>query len=268
MPERLIATDESSLSDKVYASLRLALLRGKFLPDETLSLRILAASLGTSPMPVRVAVQRLIAEKALVQTASRAIKVAPFTYETFKDLMRIRMELEGFAAERACMCKEPGLVERLRTYNQSMLEAAQNYDVEAALAANYSFHFGVYEAAGLPQLTEMISNLWLRAGPYLAAVQRQPRASEILSTNSYKIQDRVIEAIRTRNRKAARFALAMDLRFAFAWFLKNYDFSDNRLGGPIINRRDAADNHSPNFRAAAKDEPKPNVTAFSDQTNS
>jgi DNA-binding GntR family transcriptional regulator len=177
--------------------------------------------------------QRLIAEKAIDQTASRAIMVAPFTYESFKGLMRIRMELEGFAAERACMSKDPGLVERLRAFNQSMLEAAKNHDVEAALAANYSFHFGVYEAGGLPQLTEMITNLWLRAGPYLAAVQRQPQASEILSTNSFKIQDRVIEAIRTRNRKAARFSLAMDLRFAFAWFAKNYDFSDNRLGGPV-----------------------------------
>ncbi len=187
MPERLLVLDDFSLSDRVYAALRLALLTGKFLPGETLSLRSLATSLGTSPMPVRGAVQRLLAEKALVQTASRAIMVAPFTYESFKGLMRIRMELEGFAAERACMSKDPGLVERLKAFNQSMLEAARNHDVEAALAANYSFHFGVYEAAGIPQLTEMISNLWLRVGPYLAAVQRQPRASEILSTNSYKI---------------------------------------------------------------------------------
>ena len=86
MPESSPAPDNSSLSDRVYAALRLALLSGKFMPGETLSLRTLAASLGTSPMPVRAAVQRLIAEKALVQTASRAIMVAPFTYENFKGL--------------------------------------------------------------------------------------------------------------------------------------------------------------------------------------
>lgn len=244
MPERLPATDDSSLLERAYAALRLALLRGKFLPGETLSLRGLAASLGTSPMPVRSAVQRLIAEGALVQTASRAIKVAPFTYEICRDLVRIRMEIEGFAAERACMSKVPDLVERLVAYNQSMIEAAQNHDVDAALAANYSFHFGIYEAAGLPQLLGIISNLWLRAGPYLAAVQRQPRAAEILSTSSYKIQDRVIEAIRTRNRKAARFSLALDIRFAFAWFLKNYDFSEDRLGGLISHRRNGEDDSS------------------------
>jgi DNA-binding GntR family transcriptional regulator len=241
MPERLPATDDSSLLERVYATLRLALLRGRFLPGETLSLRSLAASLGTSPMPVRAAVQRLIAERALVQTAGRAIKVAPFTYDICKELVQIRMEVEGFAAERACMSKEPGLVERLAAHNQSMIEAAQNHDVEAALAANYSFHFGVYEAAGLPQLLGIISNLWLRAGPYLAAVQRQPRAAEILSTNSYNIQGRVIEAIQTRNRKAARFSLALDIRFAFVWFLKNYDFSEDRLGGLMTHRGDGVD---------------------------
>lgn len=266
MPESSPAPDNSSLSDRVYAALRLALLSGKFMPGETLSLRTLAASLGTSPMPVRAAVQRLIAEKALVQTASRAIMVAPFTYENFKGLMRIRMELEGFAAERACMSKDPGLVDRLRASNQSMLEAAQNHDVEAALAANYAFHFGVYEAGGLPQLTEMIRNLWLRAGPYLAAVQRQPGASEILSTNSFKIQDRVIEAIRTGNRKAARFNLAMDLRFAFAWFAKNYDFSDNRLGGPI--RRDEIEASGSDVRPVSKAELRRKVKVYSDQSSS
>jgi len=243
MSERLPATDDSSLLERVYATLRLALLRGKFLPGETLSLRSLATSLGTSPMPVRAAVQRLIAERALVQTA-RTIKVAPFTYENCKELMRIRMELEGFAAERACMSKDPGLVGRLVAYNQSMIEAAQNNDVDAALAANHSFHFGVYEAAELPQLLAIISNLWLRVGPYLAAVQRQPRAAEILSTSSYKIQNRVIEAIRTRNRKAARFSLALDIRFAFVWFLKNYDFSEDKLGGLITHRRDEVDGSS------------------------
>jgi len=247
MPERLPATDDSSLSERVYATLRLALLRGRFLPGETLSLRNLASSLGTSPMPVRTAIQRLIAEKALVQSASRAIKVAPFTYEICRELMRIRMEVEGFAAERACLSKDPDLVERLTTYNQSMIEAARNHDVEAALSANYSFHFGVYEAAGLPHLLEIISNLWLRAGPYLSAVQRQPLAAEILSTNSYKIQDRVIEAIRTRNRKIARFSLALDIRFAFVWFLKNYDFSEDRLGHLITNRGNGIGGLGPNF---------------------
>jgi len=51
---------------RVYGALARGLMGGMFTPGEAVSLRTLAARLGTSAMPVREAVSRLIAERALV----------------------------------------------------------------------------------------------------------------------------------------------------------------------------------------------------------
>lgn len=40
-------------------------------------------------------------------------------------------------------------------------------DVAAALAGNRGFRFGLYEAARMPVLLDMIERLWLQIGPTL-----------------------------------------------------------------------------------------------------
>ena len=73
----LAPIDVTTVQERVYQSLRLGLLRGEFLPGEQVSIRGLAEVLGTSAMPVREAVARLIAERAIEQTGPRTLRVAP-----------------------------------------------------------------------------------------------------------------------------------------------------------------------------------------------
>ena len=53
-----------NLQEQLYQNIRAALLEGRFQPGERLKIRDLAAEWGTSPMPVRGALQRLVAEGA------------------------------------------------------------------------------------------------------------------------------------------------------------------------------------------------------------
>ncbi|EFG8199768.1 GntR family transcriptional regulator, partial [Escherichia coli] len=46
--------------------MRMALICGQLTPEEPISLRSLAEMLGVSPMPIRAAVSRLVAEGALL----------------------------------------------------------------------------------------------------------------------------------------------------------------------------------------------------------
>ena len=57
--------DSTAVHDQVYDAIRQALITGKIAPGVGVSLRSLAAELGVSPMPVRDAVRRLVAERAL-----------------------------------------------------------------------------------------------------------------------------------------------------------------------------------------------------------
>src|SRR5271169_1570774 len=62
-----------TLQQRVYHALARGLMGGMFTPGEAVSLRTLAARLGTSAMPVREAVSRLIAERALVMLPNRSV---------------------------------------------------------------------------------------------------------------------------------------------------------------------------------------------------
>jgi DNA-binding GntR family transcriptional regulator len=168
MRTELSPVDLSTVQEKVYQSLRLALLKGQLFPGEQVSIRSLAKALGTSAMPVREAVKRLVAEKGLEQSSDRLLRVAPYVASVHEEYIRIRIQVEGFATEKACLSNDPSLIDRLKRHNKTMLEALHADDLESALATNQAFHFEIYKAAAYPQLLDIISNLWLRTGPILA----------------------------------------------------------------------------------------------------
>ena len=209
----LAPIDVTTVQERVYQSLRLGLLRGEFLPGEQVSIRGLAEVLGTSAMPVREAVARLIAERAIEQSGPRTLRVAPYVASDHETYIRIRMQLEGYAAERAASApKDPALIDVLRRHNDSIAEALAVHDFDAALAGNQAFHFEVYRAGGYPQLLDIISTLWLRTGPIVASARRDTALFERLFNIGVRIHNDAIDAIIQRDRAAARRAINLDIR--------------------------------------------------------
>ncbi|HWK64956.1 MAG TPA: GntR family transcriptional regulator [Rhizobiaceae bacterium] len=219
MAEKLAPVDVSTLQERVYLRLREALYQGKFSAGETLTIRGLAAALGTSAMPVREALQRLVAEKALVQTPSRSIRVASFTPELFWELIRIRLAIEGMATRRAALNSSPALVESLREINASMIAAIKTGFTEEVLDANKRFHFTIYEAAAMPQLLEIINNLWLRTGPYLGVAYRMGYSDPFLTGTRF--HERVVKAIERRDGRKAASNLKVDIWATAKWFTRH-----------------------------------------------
>jgi DNA-binding GntR family transcriptional regulator len=220
MSDKLSPVDISTLQERVYLRLREALYQGQFAAGETVTIRGLASALGTSAMPVREALQRLVAERALVQLPSRSVKVAPFTPEMFSELISIRITIEGMAAGRAALNATPALADKLEMINKEMkaaIAAGFTDGTGEVLDANKRFHFTLYEAAKMPQLLEIISGMWLRTGPYLRAAYRSTGASYPFSKGTL-IHDRVIEAVRLRDQRRASTNLALDIWATARWF--------------------------------------------------
>lgn len=219
MTDKLSPVDVSTLQERVYLKLREALYQGRFSAGETLTIRGLAAALGTSAMPVREALQRLVAEKALVQTPSRSIRVASFTPELFWELIRIRMAIEGMATRRAALNPPPGLVADLREINASMIASIRTGFTEDVLDANKRFHFAIYAAAEMPQLLEIINNLWLRTGPYLGVAYRMGYSDPFLTGTRF--HERIAQAIERRDGRRAASGLKVDIWATAKWFTRH-----------------------------------------------
>lgn len=219
-PGEVSALDEvgslqhETLGERVTGELRALLIAGRLAPGEKLSLRRVAEALGVSMMPVREAVSRLAADKALEVLPGRAVRVPVLTLAQFRELTRIRLVVEGFAAEEATKVITDAQIAVVAQHEAAFLAAAKDPpDPAAAVGANRDLHFALYEAAGMPSLIEMISRLWLKAGPILNLDMRhEPRRLD--GGSAVVAHAQLLAALRRRDPAAARQALVEDISAA------------------------------------------------------
>ena len=134
-----------------------------------MSLRAAAEVLGVSIMPVREAVSRLVADKALEVTPNRAVRVPLMTAAQFRDLTKVRIAIEGHAAAQAARTATAATSRSIARAEAAMRpeSEADAPDLPRAVELNKTFHFAVYEAAHSPILVEIIRALWLKVGPVI-----------------------------------------------------------------------------------------------------
>jgi DNA-binding GntR family transcriptional regulator len=218
----IVKIDNNSLYMRVYDELHQALMSGVFRPGEPVTLRQLIVRLGTSAMPVRQAVGRLIAEGALKLLPNRSVIVPKMSRERFTELWRLRQFLEGMAAENACRLAAPKLAKRLKQINASIKKAQTDGDLSSMLHNNQRFHFAIYDMAEMSVLRSLIAILWLQAGPFLYLTLMSRR-----SLWSLQQHGEAIKAFEARNPVAAKRAITRDIQVAFESLLEHGIFSED-----------------------------------------
>jgi DNA-binding GntR family transcriptional regulator len=185
------------------------------------TLRTLANRLGTSAMPVREAVSRLIAERALVLLPNRSVIVPRMSRARFVELAETRKILEGMLAEATCACATPALLRELSEINEAMKTSIAADDFHGALSYNVAFHFTLYRAAGKPVVLPLIEMLWLQAGPFLALSLTMPGVRW-----SARHHHAVLAALRASAGASARRAIEADIDDTSTQLLKKAVFED------------------------------------------
>jgi DNA-binding GntR family transcriptional regulator len=204
--------DRRSLQDRVYEQLKLWLMAGRFTPGEMITVRRLSGLLGTSPMPVRDALARLVAERALEALPNRTTWVPVLSLAHFDELWRLRAELEGRAAALAARRMSDGEHEALCRQQQEIDAAIAAGDRSRYLILNYRFHFTVYSAASTHVLFRIIESLWMQYGSSLSSLIRNPDLDFENAADLHRHHPVIIASLRTRHPAEARRALAADIR--------------------------------------------------------
>lgn len=156
-----------TLQTDVYNAIRQALMTGQFKPGEPLTLRDLAKALGTSLMPVRDALVRLVAEGALEMRPNRTAILPLMTRTRLRQLYRIRIALDNMLVEEAAKHVTPADLKALAVLIERMDAAAKAVNVKKYLELNQQFHFVLYRASGETVLLRMGETLWLQVGPFI-----------------------------------------------------------------------------------------------------
>jgi DNA-binding GntR family transcriptional regulator len=203
---------KATMQTLIYQELRRSLMAGAFMPGAKVTLRSVSGQIGTSVMPVREAINRLIAERALEVIGDRQVIVPVMTAEKFAEIVYWRVELESNAARAACRHVTPEVIADLESINSRMVEAVERDQRDALLRLNYEFHFRIYNAAGSAILLPMIESLWLQVGPFTYFSTPSPKTlwnakhhKEILKALKSGDEDAAADSIRQDILNSAKF---------------------------------------------------------------
>lgn len=202
----------ANLSEQLYQSLRQALMDGQFHPGQRLTISELAKQYGTSSTPVREAMFRLVSERALEIKAATSVVVPKLTAQDLREIISIRIDLEGMAAYRCAEICTPSGVAALNEINDRFIQAAAE-DPEVASRMNRDFHFKILQLARMPFVESICETMWTLMGPFLRTFHEEVPARQLSVDNHRHFP--ALEAMRRGDAEAARSAMQDDIRWSF-----------------------------------------------------
>ena len=158
-----LAEGYGSLSERVFQSLRQAILSMEMAPGERIDKKALAKQLGVSLFPVSEAITQLSSEGIVEVYPQAGTYVASFSMREIQEGWFLRVALETAAIERVAeIATDEQIVELERNFRiQEML--ANDGDGDGFFALDEKMHELILSATGYPKLVSLTQTVWLQA---------------------------------------------------------------------------------------------------------
>lgn len=176
-------------------------------------------------MPVRAALTKLQALRALEQLPNGSHVLPPMTRERFADLMQSRLICEPALTETAARHIKTVDLRAIRKEAAALTQSARDQDIDSYLLHNYEFKFSIYRAAGSDSMLFLIETMWLQVGPFLRQFGGRfgGNLSGILDIDYH---EEVVEALVRGDGKVAAELMHKDISEGFAFLSEHADFAD------------------------------------------
>lgn len=148
----------------IYEKLKHRIISGFYSPGAHLKEAPIAREMGSSRTPVRSAFDLLIEAGLAEQKRNRGVFVASWSNHDLKDMFRLRIQLEPYAARLAAERSSSEVISALKKSNAMMADAIErlqrNEDtIDTIQQANSEFHRQLLLGSGSPRLIEMLGTL-------------------------------------------------------------------------------------------------------------
>lgn len=150
---------------KARQAIRQALIAGRFLPGEHITVRMLCEETGLGAMPVREALREITSEGVLEKLENGRLRVRILSEPDRCDLHDLRLLLEAVAAAAAVQSARVGLHARLSRIRDRMAAGRIGGDASNLRSQRHAFIETLCEASGLDVLSEVLGRVWLLSGP-------------------------------------------------------------------------------------------------------
>jgi len=202
-----------TLTSQAYLAIRQRIFVGEWLPGTKLTLRGLAAELGTSIQPIRDAVSRLAAEKSLVLRPNHSVVLPPIERALLDEIFSMRNMLEGEAVRRSALALTPqDFAELEEAIKVTRVHYRKGGNVQERVLAMQTIAMMFARKCGSTLLGEHLTNLRTRTAPYYAAAMtNDTMADSEFITFTIRIQDEFIDALKRGHAEEAAEMRKADL---------------------------------------------------------
>jgi DNA-binding GntR family transcriptional regulator len=184
-------------------------------PGQAVTLRGLAADLGVSITPVREAVRRLIAERALEMTATGRVLCPALDRAALDALLTARALLEPELAARAIPYADHALLADLHRLDRALESAIARGEASGYVRANTAFHTALHAAARAPALVALVESLWLQLNPSMRVLTGRLGTASLADHHA-----EAMAALAARDEAALRAAIRADVMQAAALLMR------------------------------------------------
>jgi DNA-binding GntR family transcriptional regulator len=193
----------STLAERIAATLRRDILRGKLKPGAPIKERDNATELGVSRTPMREAI-RILAKEGLVELRpARSPIVAQPGFKEVEDQAAVLIALEKLSVELACVHATAEDLTNISDLVQRMSDTFDHTDPLDMFELDMQFHSSIAQASHNQPLInthcQYLQKLW--RARYIAASQRRNRERVVCQHTD------IVEALRSRDPKAALTAI-------------------------------------------------------------
>lgn len=197
-------------AERAYGLIKQGLLQGEFAEGSFLLESEILNRLKIGRTPFREACNRLHNEHLLEVVPRRGYYVPEPSFRAVRDLLEIRIALEGIAAELAALRAEPAEVNELEAmYKEVLLASTRADSIGQLIEANAKFHLQIGKMTHNRELETMLRGLLERSTRlvYLAA-----SSSREIPKQVERLMRPIVAAIRSKDPTAAHYAVVEDIR--------------------------------------------------------
>jgi len=158
-----------TIADRIAAALTEQIVLGALAPDEKLRQDHIARDHGTSHVPVREALLRLVARGLATNMPRRGVRVAPMNRADMREILDMRVALEVMALRRAAPNMTAAHLDMADRARLACDAAADRFEWERQ---NRAFHFALVVPCAMPRLLAEIETLQLLSARHFHATWR------------------------------------------------------------------------------------------------
>jgi DNA-binding GntR family transcriptional regulator len=206
------ATEEMSVHDWVYKTLRQMILYSHIEPGTWMRQKEVAAHFNVSRTPVREAFRTLSQEGLVELIPNYGARVSRLSIEEFEELYALRRGIEGLAARLTAQMVQPDDIPVLRASLDRLATLSHTVELPVYIQEEWQFRVQCYRLTGRQSLLEQVLFLREHAERYIRlAYEMEARVDE-----SFAFHRRLLSAFEVRDGAWAERVLHEALNWTLA----------------------------------------------------